>query len=77
MKPKLSRQARYQRKHKLLGLCRACSARAVTRGGHCLKHHLARSIRARERYRLQHGGIATYDGPPRVRPTTLRRKGGD
>jgi hypothetical protein len=50
----ISRQARWQRKHKAMGLCIQCS-RKVFRSWRCKKHYELYAVKQRLRYVPKHG----------------------
>ncbi len=73
----ISRQARWQRKHRAMGLCVLCS-RPAYKGWRCKKHYEQHKITMRLRYipkvrgRYKVGGAAALESASKRKPATAK-----
>ncbi|MEW6270222.1 MAG: hypothetical protein AB1689_13105, partial [Thermodesulfobacteriota bacterium] len=73
----ISRQARWQRKHRAMGLCVLCS-RPAYKGWRCKKHYEQHKITMRLRYipkvrgRYKVGGASATEAASKRKPTRAR-----
>jgi hypothetical protein len=74
----ISRQARWQRKHRAMGLCVLCS-RPAFKGWRCKKHYEQHKITMRLRYipkvrgRYKVGGTTALEAATKRRPTSKKK----